>query len=53
MSVDVFAVADSYNHHKQNLILDLINDSVIAHADAVKLFVSIKQFASGRSGIGR
>ena len=42
MSVDVFTVADFYNHNEQNLILDLINDTVIAGADAVKLFVGVK-----------
>ena len=48
LPVDVPAVPDLHHEHHKHGVLDLVEDSVIAHADAVKLAFALQLHAPRR-----
>jgi hypothetical protein len=52
VAIDVAAVADSDYEHDQDLILDLIDDAVVADADAIEFFFAGELLNAAGPGVG-
>src|SRR2546423_10589107 len=49
--IDFFAVAEFHDKHEQRFILNLIDDSIIANSDAVKVCFAFKLLDAARAWV--